>query len=48
MLVSKTNGDLHMPDSQFELDHVVINVRADIDEAAEIFAQLGFAITPKG
>ena len=37
-----------MPDSQFELDHVVINVRADIDEAAEIFAQLGFVITPKG
>jgi hypothetical protein len=37
-----------MPDSKFELDHVVINVRTDIDEAAEIFGQLGFAITPKG
>ncbi|MDG1840128.1 MAG: VOC family protein [Dehalococcoidia bacterium] len=37
-----------MSDSKFELDHVVINVRVDIDEAAKIFGQLGFTVTPKG
>jgi hypothetical protein len=37
-----------MPDSKFEIDHVVINVRVDIDEAAKIFGQLGFTLTPKG
>ncbi|HIE84108.1 MAG TPA: VOC family protein [Dehalococcoidia bacterium] len=37
-----------MPDSKFEIDHVVINVRVDIDEAAKIFGRLGFTLTPKG
>jgi len=37
-----------MSDSEFELDHVVINVRVDIDEAARLFGQLGFTVTAKG
>ena len=31
-----------------QLDHVVINVRADMDAAAIEFGNLGFTITPRG
>ena len=37
-----------MSASEFQLDHVVINVRVDIDEAASLFGQLGFTVTSKG
>ncbi|ANF58308.1 VOC family protein [Halotalea alkalilenta] len=31
-----------------ELDHLVINTRFDTDAAAELFAALGFTLTPRG
>ena len=31
-----------------QLDHVVINVRADMDAAVIEFGNLGFTITPRG
>ena len=31
-----------------DLDHIVIDVREAIDAAAERFAELGFALTPRG
>ena len=36
------------PDSLPILDHVVIDVRDRIDEAARVFAGLGFQLTPRG
>src|SRR4051795_7370915 len=30
------------------LDHVVIDVRDRMDEAARVFAELGFTLTPRG
>jgi catechol 2,3-dioxygenase-like lactoylglutathione lyase family enzyme len=30
------------------IDHVVVNVRDRIDEAAETYRRLGFTLTPRG
>jgi hypothetical protein len=37
-----------VPDSSPILDHVVIDVRDRMDEAARVFAGLGFELTPRG
>ena len=39
---------LGMPDTSPNLDHVVIDVRDRMDEAARVFARLGFQLTPRG
>ena len=30
------------------IDHVVINVRSEMDTAVEVFRNLGFTMTPRG
>ncbi|MCH2521594.1 MAG: VOC family protein, partial [Dehalococcoidia bacterium] len=30
------------------IDHVVINVRSEMDKAVEVFRSLGFTMTPRG
>src|ERR1051326_4272354 len=39
---------LDVPDTSPILDHVVIDVRDRMDEAARVFARLGFQLTPRG
>lgn len=39
---------LGVPDTSPILDHVVIDVRDRMDEAARVFARLGFQLTPRG
>ena len=31
-----------------KLDHLVINVKKEMDEAYKLFSQLGFLLTPRG
>ena len=31
-----------------ELDHIVVNVRTEMDQAEPLFAEVGFTITPRG
>src|SRR5262249_16537812 len=40
--------EAHMPKTSPVLDHVVIDVRERIDEAAGCFRSLGFQLTPRG
>ena len=31
-----------------KLDHLVINIKDEMDEAYKLFSQLGFSLTPRG